>query len=89
MLPHTNQGNATERAIRTWKHQFIAYLCTTDKIFPFHLWDRLIMQVNMMLNMLQECRFNPKLSVYQTLEGSFDYNTAPLAPMGCKIIAHI
>ena len=45
------------------------------KKIPLHLWGRLIAQVN-------------KLSAYEALEGSFDFNTALLAPIGCKIIAH-
>ena len=42
----------------------------------------------MTLNMLQECGFNPELSAYEALEGSFNFITTPLAPIGCKIIAH-
>ena len=86
--PYTHRRNAAERAMQTWKNHFVASLCTTDENFPLHLWDRLITQVNMTLTMLQKCRFNPKVSAYKALEGSFNCNTTPLAPIGCKIIAH-
>ena len=86
--PNTHRRNAAERAIQTWKNNFIASLCTTDENLPLHLWDRLITQVNMTLHMLRECRFNPKFSAYEVLEGGFDFNTTPLPPIRCKIIAH-
>ena len=42
----------------------------------------------MTLTMLQECRFDPKFSACEALEGRFDFNTTPLASIGCNIIAH-
>jgi len=36
--------NAAERTIRTFKNHFVVGLCTTDKNFPLHLWDKLIPQ---------------------------------------------
>jgi hypothetical protein len=38
--PHVHRQNAAERAIQTFKNHFIAMLCSTDKQFPTHLWDR-------------------------------------------------
>ena len=84
----THRQNAVETAIQTCKKHLVASLCTTDENFHLHLWDRLITQVNMTLNMLQDCRFNSKLLAYETLKRSFNFNTTPLAPIGCKIIAH-
>jgi hypothetical protein len=39
--PGVHRRNAAERAIRTFKNHFIAGLCSVDKDFPLHLWDRL------------------------------------------------
>ena len=72
--PGIHQHNAAERAIRTFKNHFIAGLCSTDNIFPLHLWDCLIEQAIMTLNMLQPARRNPKMSAYTMLEGQFDVN---------------
>ena len=39
--PQTHQHNAAKRAIQTFKNHFVAELCSTQKQFPMHLWDRL------------------------------------------------
>jgi len=51
--PSVHRRNAAERAIRTWKNHFIAALCSVDKDFPIHLWDRLIPQAEVTLNLLR------------------------------------
>jgi hypothetical protein len=53
--PHLHRRNATERAIRTFKNHFIAGLCTTNPDFPLHLWDRLLPQALITLNLLRCC----------------------------------
>ena len=85
--PHIHRRNAAERAIRTFKNHFITILCSTHPDFPMNLWCRLLPQSEMTLNMLRPCRFNPKMSAYTALEGEFDYNSTPLAPLGSKVIA--
>lgn len=42
--PRLHRRNAAERAIRTFKNHFIAGLCSVDKDFPLHLWDKLLPQ---------------------------------------------
>jgi len=42
----------------------------------------------MTLNFLRSCRFNPKLSAYEALNGTFDFNTTPLVPPGTKVLLH-
>jgi hypothetical protein len=39
--PYSHIRNAAERAIRSFKDHLIAGLCSTDKSFPMHLWERL------------------------------------------------
>jgi hypothetical protein len=62
--PHMHRRNAAERAIRTWKNHFVAGLCSTDTRFPIHLWDRLLAQATITLNLLRPSRRNPKISAY-------------------------
>jgi hypothetical protein len=83
-----HRRNVAERAIRTWKNHFVAGLCSTDTRFPMHLWDRLLEQASITLNLLRPSRRNPKISAYNMLEGTFDYNKTPLAPPGTKVIIH-
>jgi len=43
VLPHLHHCNAAEIAIHMFKNHFIAGLCSTDKDFPIHLWDHLLL----------------------------------------------
>ena len=57
--PHNHRVNAAERAIRTFKNHFIAGLCSTDPSFPVYLWDELVPQALLTLNLLRTSRLNP------------------------------
>jgi hypothetical protein len=76
------------RAIRSFKDHLIAGLCSTEKSFPMHLWDRILPQAVMTLNMLRTSRINPKLSAATHIFGQNDFNRVPMAPPGTRIIAH-
>jgi hypothetical protein len=86
--PHNHQINAAERAIQTFKDAFIAALATTDSEFPLQLWDRLTPQVRDTPNLMRASRINPSISAYEALNGSYDWNQYPLAPLGCKAIVY-
>jgi hypothetical protein len=88
VLPHSHRRNSAEREIRSFKDHLIAGLCSTDKSFPMHLWDRILTQAVITLNMLRTSRINPKLSAAIHIFGQHDYNRAPMAPPGTMIIAH-
>jgi hypothetical protein len=45
--------NTAERTIRTFKNHFIAGLCTVNKAFPLYLWDKLLPQAELTLNLLR------------------------------------
>jgi hypothetical protein len=53
-----------------------------------HLWDRLLPQAVITLNMLRTSRINPKLSASTHIDGQYDYNRSPMTPPGTRIIAH-
>jgi Reverse transcriptase (RNA-dependent DNA polymerase) len=86
--PHMHRINAAERAIRTFKNHFVAGLCSTDPNFPLRLWDRLLPQAEITLNLLRAARSNSKISAHEALHGPFDFNKTPLAPPGIKVIVH-
>jgi hypothetical protein len=86
--PHNHRINAAERAIQTFKDAFIAALATTDSEFPLQLWDRLTPQVRGTLNLMQASHVNPAISAYEALNGPYDWNRYPLAPLGCKAIVY-
>ena len=87
--PNVHRRNIAERAIRTFKAHFIAGLCSTHKQFPLNLWDRLIPQAQMTLNMLRPSKANPTISAYQQIFGKFDLNSTPIGPPGIKACIHL
>jgi len=88
VLPHIHHCNATKRTIRTFKNHFIAGLCSTDKNFPLNLWDKLLPQAELTLNLLRGSRLNPQLSAWVQLHGPFDFNRTPIAPPGTPSLIH-
>ena len=59
--PYLHRTNATERAIQTYKDQFISGLSSCDPTPPLYLWDRLIPHATLKLNLLCPSRLNPRL----------------------------
>jgi hypothetical protein len=77
--PHMHRPNAAERAIQTFKNHVIAGLCSVDPNFHLRLWDRLLPQATITLNLLRQSRINPKVSAYsQIYHGHYDLNQAPM-----------
>jgi hypothetical protein len=56
--------------------------------FPLNLWDRLLPQTEITLNLIRQSNATPTVSAYAHLSGPFDYNKMPLAPMGCNVQVH-
>jgi hypothetical protein len=77
--PHINRRNAAERAIRTFNNHLIAGLCSTNPSFPLNIWDKLLPQCLVTLNLLRRSRINPQLSAQAHINSSFDFNRTPLA----------
>jgi len=86
--PNQHRANAAERAIRTFKNHFIPTLCSCDPTFPLHLWDRLIDQAIITLNLMRTSTINNRLSAYAQLHGPFNFTATPLGPPGTKVIIH-
>jgi hypothetical protein len=86
--PHCHKRNAAERAIRTFREHFVAGLASVDPDLPMHLWDSLLSQAEITLNVLRTSRLHPQLSAAAHFHGQIDYNKTVFAPPGCNIIAH-
>jgi hypothetical protein len=85
---HCHRRNAAERAIRTFKENFVAGISSFDPAFPLHLWDRLLQRAEITLNLLRTLRLHPQLSAASHFHGLVDYNKTTFAPPGYKILAH-
>jgi hypothetical protein len=80
--PHIHRRSNAERAIQMFKSHFIAGLWSVDPNFPLKLWDKLLLQATITLNILRKSRINPRVLAYAQLNGQFDFNRTPLAPPG-------
>jgi hypothetical protein len=69
--PHCHRRNAAERSIRTFKEHFVAGLSSVDPSLPMHLWDRLLPQAEITLNLLRTSRLHPQLSAATHYHGLF------------------
>jgi hypothetical protein len=86
--PDNHRRNIVERGIQTFKNHFKAILAGVEDSFPMRLWDKLLPQTVLTLNLLWQSNVAPTVSAYQYIRGSFDYNKMPLAPMGCAVQLH-
>jgi hypothetical protein len=86
--PHNHCVNAAERAIQTFKDAFIVALATTKCNFPLQLWDRITPQVQDILNLMRASRINPDILAHKAINGPYDWNQYPLAPLGCKAVVY-
>ena len=62
--PNTNRSNAAERAIRTFKAHFLSILASVTPDFPRNLWDLLLPQTELTLNLLRQANLDPTRSAW-------------------------
>ena len=86
--PGCHRCNAAEVAIRNFKAHFLSILAGTADSFSPTLWDRLLSQAEVTVNLLRQSNAATNVSAYAQLSGPFDYNKMPLAPMGCEAQVH-
>jgi hypothetical protein len=82
--PGCHRQNAVEVAVCNFKSHFLSILAGVADDFPQNLWDRLLPQTEITLNLIRQSNAMPTVSAYAHLSGPFDYNKMPLAPMGCE-----
>jgi len=88
--PYYHFCNIAEReiSIRTWKNHCIVVLCVTNPTFAMNLWNKLIPQASIILNLLQPSNLNHYLSAYIQVYEVFNFNRTPLAPPSTKFMVH-
>jgi hypothetical protein len=87
--PHCHRRNAAEMVIHTFNEHFVAGMATVDPDLPLYLWDRLLPQAEMTLDLLRTSRQQPLLSAAAHFHGMVDYNKTAFPPPGCIIIAPV
>ena len=63
-------------------------LSGVDPDFPNFMWDNLLAQKELTLNILFQSTLDPRILAWEYFNGAFEYSATPLGPIGCKIIIH-
>ena len=83
-----HQSNADEQAIHIFKAHFIAILAGVAPSLPINLWDLLLLQTEVTLNLLRQATLKPSRSAWAYFHSPFNYNTTLIGPLGCDINSH-
>jgi hypothetical protein len=86
--PDMRHCNRAECTICTFKDHFLAILAGVNSASPPYLWDLLLPQAKLTLNLLRQAILNPQISAWKFFQGPFDFNKMPLGPVGCCILIH-
>jgi hypothetical protein len=86
--PDMHCQNYAEQAIRTFEAHFLSILAGVDLTFPPYLWDLLLPQTELTLNLLRQSALNPRISAWEFFQGPFDFNKTPLGPVGYCLLIH-
>jgi hypothetical protein len=79
--PDMHQRNAAEQAICTMKAHFLA-------IPPASIQVLLLPQAELTINLLQKLLYGLTKSAWEAYKGPYNFNVTPMAPPGCRVIAH-
>ena len=88
MSPSYHRYHNSERSIQTPKKQFIAWLYSVDSDLHIQLWDIMLQQAIVSLNLLQKSRLCPHLFAYTHIYRYLYYNYNLLVPTGKKVVIH-
>ncbi len=72
--PDMHCRNWAECAIHTFKDHFLAILASINAAFPPYLWDLLLLQAELTLNLIQQATLNPRISAWELFQGPFNFN---------------
>ena len=87
--PNNHRANNAERAIQDGKCHLVATGGTAHPDFALDLWDLILPQVELTLNMLRPYKPDPTKSAYEGLYGSkYDFMAHPIAPLGTLVVIH-
>ena len=86
--PDMHHRNKAKQMIHHFKDHFLPILAGIDATFPPSLWDLLLPQAKLTINLLHQATANPKILAWEYFNGPFDFNKTSLAPVGCRVLIH-
>jgi hypothetical protein len=88
VLPDMHPRNKAKQMICHFKDHFLSIFAGVDATFLPSLWDLLLPQAKLTINLLRQATANPKILAWEYFNGPFDFNKTPLAPVGCRVLIH-
>ena len=87
--PHNHRANPAERGIQTAKNHLISALSGTHANFPANLWDKILPQVELTMNILRPFAADRTISAYEgVFRRKYDFEAHPMAPCGTLVLVH-
>ena len=86
--PSNHRENNADRAIQIFNNRFILRLCRVDEYFHLQLWEILLQQATMSINLPRQSITLTHISAYTHIFGGFDFNCTPLAPPVTRVVVH-
>ncbi|KAL7483533.1 hypothetical protein ACHAW6_009172 [Cyclotella cf. meneghiniana] len=80
--------NTYNMELENFKSIFLSILAGTADNFPLQIWDKFLLQAEISINFLRQSNATPIIPAYAHLNGPFDNNKRPLAPLGCNMQGH-
>ena len=71
--PNAHRRNVAERSIRTFKANFLAIIAVVYPKSPKYMWDNLLVQTELTINLLRKATLNQSMSAWEYFTGAFDY----------------
>jgi hypothetical protein len=86
--PDMHRSNKAEWMIQHFKNHSLSILAGIDSTFLPYLWDLILPQAKLTVNLLQQATINLKISAWEIFSSPFDFNKTPLAPVGYRVHIH-
>ena len=77
-----HRRNIAERGIQTWKLHAIGMFSGFPTAAPLFLWDKMLPQIDMQVNLLRFSNVNPTVCSNTVLNGVHDFNSTPWRLLG-------
>ncbi len=86
--PGCHHRNTAEVAICNFKAHFLNILSGAANNFPPNLWDQLLPQANITINLLRQSNATPHRASICTHEQAVGFQQNAIGPMGCNVQVH-
>ena len=77
VTPYFHCRNVADVDIKNFKTHYISISVSVDNNLPIFLWDELLPQTKLTLNLLHQANVNPNILAHAFLFGLFDFNRPP------------